>query len=194
MSRYENLPSHSAANTPGRASMWDSVIIVCLAQYHGPSPLCWQLVCDVNGWSFVKNSKRYYDDSAGILRSIILGALAPQHLAKAPAPAVTFPAAPVASQHGGAAGAALQGLDQDDAALLLDLDEVGRGGCWGVLLSAYAAGPFFLHVFHSWAPLWALCSKESPLDGSCALALRLLPLESSHVRGGGGVLKIDYLV
>ncbi|KAG1662671.1 hypothetical protein FOA52_014597 [Chlamydomonas sp. UWO 241] len=43
-------------------------------------------VCDVNGWSFVKNSKRYLDDAAGILRSIILGMVAPHRLAAAPHP------------------------------------------------------------------------------------------------------------
>lgn len=41
-------------------------------------------VCDVNGWSFVKNSKKYYDDAAGILRSIILSALAPHRLSQQP--------------------------------------------------------------------------------------------------------------
>ncbi|KAG7675237.1 hypothetical protein Ndes2526B_g08103 [Nannochloris sp. 'desiccata'] len=37
-------------------------------------------VCDVNGWSFVKNSQKYYDDTAGILRMIILSAVAPHRL------------------------------------------------------------------------------------------------------------------
>lgn len=46
-------------------------------------------VCDVNGWSFVKNSKKYYDDAAGILRSIILSALDPHRL-NIPPPPIPF--------------------------------------------------------------------------------------------------------
>ena len=34
-------------------------------------------ICDVNGWSFVKKSHKYYDDCAAILARIILSAVAP---------------------------------------------------------------------------------------------------------------------
>ncbi|GIL60528.1 hypothetical protein Vafri_15076, partial [Volvox africanus] len=49
-------------------------------------------VCDVNGWSFVKSSAKFYGDAADILRSIILQALAPHRLHLVPAlpPAPTF--------------------------------------------------------------------------------------------------------
>lgn len=36
-------------------------------------------VCDVNGFSFVKNSKKYYDDCAKVLGNLIMRDLAPQY-------------------------------------------------------------------------------------------------------------------
>eukprot|EP01041_Mallomonas_annulata_P000219 gene219-400_t len=36
-------------------------------------------VCDVNGWSFVKNSRKYYDDCAQILTEMLTNALRPHH-------------------------------------------------------------------------------------------------------------------
>ena len=36
------------------------------------------IVCDVNGFSFVKNSSKYYDDSAKVLGNMILRELAPK--------------------------------------------------------------------------------------------------------------------
>ncbi|KAK9823756.1 hypothetical protein WJX72_005206 [[Myrmecia] bisecta] len=41
-------------------------------------------VCDVNGWSFVKNSHKYYDDVATCLRSIIVEALVPSYARRHP--------------------------------------------------------------------------------------------------------------
>ena len=39
-------------------------------------------VCDVNGWSFVKDSQRFWSDAAGLMRQYCLEALAPAHLGK----------------------------------------------------------------------------------------------------------------
>jgi inositol hexakisphosphate/diphosphoinositol-pentakisphosphate kinase len=37
-------------------------------------------VCDVNGWSFVKGSKKFYDDAVDLLRTMILKHVAPSKL------------------------------------------------------------------------------------------------------------------
>ncbi|KXZ56516.1 hypothetical protein GPECTOR_1g463 [Gonium pectorale] len=79
-------------------------------------------VCDVNGWSFVKNSKKYYDDAAGILRSIILSALAPHRLNVQP----HLPTAPSGLTNPETGSAVVSDDEDDDDALVpgMDVSEV----------------------------------------------------------------------
>ncbi len=41
-------------------------------------------VCDVNGWSFVKDSAKFWSDSANLLRQCCLSSIAPDHLDRFP--------------------------------------------------------------------------------------------------------------
>ena len=45
-------------------------------------------VCDVNGWSFVKNSRKYYDDCSQVLTEYMLSSLRPRSTVR-PVPTVT---------------------------------------------------------------------------------------------------------
>lgn len=58
-------------------------------------------VCDVNGWSFVKNSAQYYNDAAQILRVLMLRAVAPTQLSRIPLVRPIITATPKAQQRTG---------------------------------------------------------------------------------------------
>lgn len=56
-------------------------------------------VCDVNGWSFVKNSHKYYDDAACVLRKMFLDAKAP-HLSSTIPPSLPWKVKEVVQSEG----------------------------------------------------------------------------------------------
>ena len=72
-------------------------------------------VCDVNGWSFVKTSTKYFDDASLCLRAMILKAVAPEHTRTAEA---AREAEETAAE------------DKDDSAQD-DEEKARRGGCQG---------------------------------------------------------------
>lgn len=62
LSRKQKKIAHDVA-TAFRQTVCGFDILICGNQSY---------VCDVNGWSFVKNSPRFWDDSANILRDLII--------------------------------------------------------------------------------------------------------------------------
>ena len=61
-------------------------------------------VCDVNGWSFVKDSQRFWDDSANLFRQYTLEQLAPMYLARHPQPAFKLVRSPLLTSIEGPSG------------------------------------------------------------------------------------------
>ncbi len=87
-------------------------------------------VCDVNGWSFVKNSQKYYDDAAGILREIILTALAPHRLQTAPQPQPSKKSAEYGAGGEGAGGEGEGGGMGSKIGSYADLMRMDGAGGW----------------------------------------------------------------
>jgi inositol hexakisphosphate/diphosphoinositol-pentakisphosphate kinase len=61
LTRRQKKTAHDVARA-FRQQVCGFDILVCGKEFY---------VCDVNGWSFVKNSPRFWDDSANILRELI---------------------------------------------------------------------------------------------------------------------------
>lgn len=56
-------------------------------------------VCDVNGWSFVKNSKKYYDDTGLILHNYLVSALRSRYFRQRRSSSCTSPTAQMCPQY-----------------------------------------------------------------------------------------------
>ena len=83
-------------------------------------------VCDVNGWSFVKNSTKYFEDTAGVLRTTILAAVAPHVLAAAlPSPARRLPPAEASAPRRDGSGS---GMTNSGSAASFGGSDSGEGG------------------------------------------------------------------
>ncbi len=67
-------------------------------------------VCDVNGWSFVKDSQKFWDDSANLFRQYCLEQLAPAHLARHPQPSSQLVRSPLLASFEGPSAASSVGL------------------------------------------------------------------------------------
>ena len=86
-------------------------------------------VCDVNGWSFVKKSTKYYDDCSIMLRSLMLAAVAPWMLRRSPTPmALDDPNGEPTAPGAPALGMLSSKSSSEEGLYELDQMDEGRGG------------------------------------------------------------------